>query len=770
MQYSYFFCHLPFYQSFFTLNFKVLVQVFLLFFSGIAMASPSCDYQQRICECERSEEVCYFTFVIEDLLSSVSYPLIKTDTGRHARELNGEGIPYSINNRGELVPKTFNGRCSLYGERFLENNCSIPMTIDSVGDSTFIGVNGLIPGPTLVVNYNQTVVIDVTNLLINKEISIHWHGQFQNNTPWMDGVDHITQCPIPTYASFRYIFKAAPSGTMWYHSHTGTERTEGLFGALVVREAQEEIDRAQSELQTMIGETFTIIDDPQHTLTFLDWQDDAVEITLESNARIPFFIRGLIPPRGTNFSDIELPNFRLGPDRTIVSRVPFVAGLINGLGRQTNISYENSRLSVFNVQYYDPASPQYYRFRLVGSQRHDMFNFSISEHKLIVIATDGFLAEPIEVDYLFIHAGERYDFLLRPKTESEANGITNFLISAETLDAETTDAAEAFLHYGNGPGPRSPEYESIINNTVDRDCNESSVCEALNCPFQFVNPIEFITCIPVSNMQLLFATPSAILPSNVIDSANEYFFDFSFVGSAGSASINGRNFAFPSGSLLTQPEDPNDAYFTCESGRLDCNADRSQCICLHLVNIDNPWATVQFVLTNIGSTIDNKAAHPIHLHGHSFQVVGIYYGEYYPNGTLKTDNPNVTCDGDETCTDPGWTGAPVVGSLTNKTIRKDTIVVPPGGYVVLRFISDNWGFWYMHCHIEPHFLEGMALVVNEAYELQSVPPSSLFDLQCGNFTWTVDEFNMRVSDPLTRGEAGPNPQCPGKCQIDMLNA
>ena len=207
------------------------------------------------------------------------------------------------------------------------------MIIDSVGNENFIAVNGLIPGPTLVVTYNQTVVIEVTNKLINKEISIHWHGQFQNNTPWMDGVDHITQCPIPTYASFRYIFKANPSGTMWYHSHVGTQRTEGLFGALIVQERENETKKAQNELQNMIGETlnFTIVDIPEHVLSFLDWQrEDGVEITLQTIGRNPLPDRcDINNPMATEL----LPNIaRIGIDGTIINRIPFQAGLINGLG------------------------------------------------------------------------------------------------------------------------------------------------------------------------------------------------------------------------------------------------------------------------------------------------------------------------------------------------------------------------------------------------------------------------------------------------------
>jgi hypothetical protein len=60
----------------------------------------------------------------------------------------------------------------------------------------------------------------------------------------------------------------------------------------------------------------------------------------------------------------------------------------------------------------------------------------------------------------------------------------------------------------------------------------------------------------------------------------------------------------------------------------------------------------------------------------------------------------------------------------------------------------------MHCHIEPHFLEGMAMVINEGYDYQNVPPDNLVALQCGKFNWTVEEFNSSLNMPTERRSAG----------------
>jgi len=70
--------------------------------------------------------------------------------------------------------------------------------------------------------------------------------------------------------------------------------------------------------------------------------------------------------------------------------------------------------------------------------------------------------------------------------------------------------------------------------------------------------------------------------------------------------------------------------------------------------------------------------------------------------------------------------------ITRWTIRKDTVVIPGSGYVVINFISDNPGYWFLHCHKESHQLEGMAAIINEAFELQGDPPPGMNT--CGDFT------------------------------------
>jgi FtsP/CotA-like multicopper oxidase with cupredoxin domain len=63
-------------------------------------------------------------------------------------------------------------------------------------------------------------------------------------------------------------------------------------------------------------------------------------------------------------------------------------------------------------------------------------------------------------------------------------------------------------------------------------------------------------------------------------------------------------------------------------------------------------------------------AHPMHLHGHAFQVVAL-------------------------------NGAPLTGAV------RDTVLVPPMGSVTIAFDADNPGRWAFHCHNLYHMMTGM---------------------------------------------------------------
>jgi len=57
-------------------------------------------------------------------------------------------------------------------------------------------VNGTWPGPEIRVAPSTLVSITVWNLMHAEGAAVHWHGMFQQGTPWADGVVGITQARL----------------------------------------------------------------------------------------------------------------------------------------------------------------------------------------------------------------------------------------------------------------------------------------------------------------------------------------------------------------------------------------------------------------------------------------------------------------------------------------------------------------------------------------------------------------------------------------------
>lgn len=100
-------------------------------------------------------------------------------------------------------------------------------------------VNQQFPAPTINVCKGDRIIVDVTNDMAGRGLTIHWHGVHQTKTPWYDGVAMVTQCPIHAGNSFRYIFTASQVGTSVYYSHSGLHRSNGLVGKLIVRDSND---------------------------------------------------------------------------------------------------------------------------------------------------------------------------------------------------------------------------------------------------------------------------------------------------------------------------------------------------------------------------------------------------------------------------------------------------------------------------------------------------------------------------------------------------
>lgn len=741
--------------------------------------TPRCGYGISVCECRDVASTCVFNLEIDEIMTFTSYQKISVGEGEGMFVRGTQGVIFNIDEKTGKE-KSLEGHKGRKCADRSNTECSDPQFVDGKTYRMAIGVNGQIPGPTFIVHDGQKVIIHVHNNLSTEGVSIHWHGMFQMGTPWMDGVGQVTQCQIGPSSSFNYIYKASPSGTFWYHSHSGAQRTDGFFGALIVKERPEHY----KDVKKILSQDHGVADfedlPGEHTLTLLDWQHEA---SLATFAQL-FAGLGFYP--GKDIGDVPEKHDRYKPtksfERASVGPVPYFSGLINGKGRHSDVPYSKTRLSIFTVE-----KGKRYRFRLVGTQGLYAYKFSIDGHKLTVVGTDGYWIEPVkDVNYIIIHTGERYDFIL------EANAaIKDYWIRVETLEIDPNGAsppykslghvAEGILQYKRrGVNARkipSTEYETIKRNSVAHLCRSNERCKAVNCPFENFHRNYYTQCINVRNLRLLIKTPQNEMPHATPTCSNgcTHFINFNFEGDSETSSVNGRNFILPPAPPQTQNDDFQKQAIKCNLSEI-CNPYSIDCMCTHMIDI--PYQqTIQLVLSALGP-YDN--AHPIHLHGHTFHVVKVGYPEYdaatgfikkkMENGKqVSVHNPDIACD-DKTsckekeckpqrCTRPRWANGRPIMTINRQTIRKDTVMLPAGGYVVINFKSDNPGHWFLHCHIEVHQLEGMAVIVNEAFDQQQKLKVPKTMNKCGDFTLSMAEYKkilytnsqlalMEESEPL----------------------
>ena len=708
---------------------------------------PLCSHNTPVCECKPEADTCTFNLEVDEIRTFTSYRKIPISSEYDVQDTHG--VVYSIGADGEQRPLEQH-KDRYCAKHFNFADCSEPQFVDGKTYRMAIGVNGQIPGPTIIVHEEQTVVLHVHNNLTTDGTSIHWHGLHQVGTPWMDGVGQLTQCQIDASSSFSYIYKASPSGTFWYHSHSGTQRTDGLFGALIVKERPQRLKAIKKKLLVNHGTTDFQDLPGKYTITLLDWQQESsLELLTQLTSGLGFYPDipiGEVPPSDFN----SVYKSTLSYEHSAVGAVPYFSGLINGKGKHRDVPYAKTRLSIFTVE-----RGSSYRFRLIGAQNHYAYKFSIDGHKLTVVSTDGYWIEPqMQVDYIIIHSGERYDFIL----EADATSGDYFWIRAETLEIDTQSnggkppfktlnhMAEAILQYTEkgirAPEVRSTLYESIKLNSKPQDCPTQG-CKAVNCPFEAFHPSYNIECVNVNQLRLFEETPRDHLPQALPPSDCDnclYFINFGFEGESGSSSANGRNLILPPVPPLTQNEDFQKQAIQC-SHTTDCDPFTPDCKCTYVIDI--PYKkTVQFVFSAMGSELQS---HPIHLHGHSFHVIHIGYPEYnHSTGFLipNHQSPDIQCleacrGGDcnpRRCTKPSWKNnrPPPTLSIDPYTVQKDTVIVPAGGYAVINFISDNPGHWFLHCHVEVHQFQGMGLFVNEAFNEQQMLDTPKTMNKCGD--------------------------------------
>jgi len=300
-----------------------------------------------------------------------------------------------------------------------------------------ITVNDSSPAPTIRANLGDTVRVTVTNY-IGEPTTIHFHGMAQFRTPYADGDDMVSNCPIPQGQTYTYEFIAYPAGTTFYHGHVGSQRQLGLTGALIVEDPNEQTGTFNVDQELLMSDwwhesadqayNFWAQNTPGNCITFGGPRFSGYL----NPANVPTFVGAvvgdgklfasmLVNGRGVyDWNRTQIPKDILLGDQTYEdmlcpgqspnpptcefcpdpsdwsSSAPCEGGDVCGQAEVVEVQTGNT-----------------VRLRLIQSSALFAFQVCVDAHPVEVIAADGQPTTPYPVDCVLIAPGERYDVRLQ---------------------------------------------------------------------------------------------------------------------------------------------------------------------------------------------------------------------------------------------------------------------------------------------------------------------------------------------------------------------
>ncbi|KAK8478562.1 hypothetical protein V6N13_058698 [Hibiscus sabdariffa] len=342
-----------------------------------------------------------------------------------------------------------------------------------------------------------------------------------------------------------------------------------------------------------------------------------------------------------------------------------------------------------------------YLLRLINAALNDDLFFSIANHSFTVVEADAVYVKPFETNILMLTPGQTTNVLL--KTKSEAPNATFLMLArpyATGMGTFDNTTVAGILEY------ETSSHTGSKNRTL------------LKPGLPAINGTNF-----VANFASKFRSlATTMFPANVPQTVDKKFFFTVGLGTNPcpknqtcqgpngtkfAASMNNISFALPTTALLQSyffsqsngvyttdfpafPLHPFNYTGTPPNNTLVSNGTK-----LVVVPFNR---RVEVVLQD--TSILGAESHPLHFHGYNFYVVGQGFGNFDP----ENDPPKFNL------VDP---------------VERNTIGVPSGGWVAIRFQADNPGVWLMHCHFDVHLSWGLRMawiVLDGKLPNQKLPP------------------------------------------------
>nr|CAB3474824.1 unnamed protein product [Digitaria exilis] len=310
--------------------------------------------------------------------------------------------------------------------------------------------------------------------------------------------------------------------------------------------------------------------------------------------------------------------------------------------------------------------------RVINAGLNSHLFFKLAGHNFTVVAVDAGYTSNLSTDTLVIAPGQTVDALV---TTSASPGSYYMAIQAYdtmsplTFATSDTTTATAIFQY-NGTSTNPPAMPTMPSSS------DSATANAFYFGLRGLSGLEGTTSVPSPvDVSMTIELGLGQLPCDPSQTRCN--------GTAAAAAMNGVSFRLPGpeeSSLLGAHVNALTGVFTEDfpdgpppSGTAMSVGTKVKKLAYNSV--------VEIVLQNPSAVPTEN--HPIHLHGFNFFVLAQGVGTFTP-GSVSYN-----------LVDP---------------VARNTIAVPGGGWAVIRFVANNPGMWFFHCHLDPHVPMGLGMV------------------------------------------------------------
>ena len=504
-------------------------------------------------------------------------------------------------------------------------------------------VNGSVPGPLVRLKEGEAVTLRVANHLA-QDTSIHWHGlllPFQ-----FDGVPGVSFPGIKPGETFVYELPALrQSGTYWWHSHSDLQEQAGHYGPIIIDPAGPDPVQADRDYVLLLSEF-----SPLHPHTIMAKLKKGEE----------YFNR-----QKTSWTD----DYRLsGSDRRMWAGMRMMPTDIADVTGSTYTYLINGHAPEDSLEYlFSPG--ERVRLRIINGSAMSFFNIRIPGVRMSVVQADGKNVRPIEVDEFQIGTAETYDIVVDPTAEAHT-------IVAEAMDRSGMAVATLASRAGaRAPVPSLRDPVLLTMTDMGHGGMDHSGGDHSN--------LGHATSTGGMDHGSMKMRDTSSLPPNVavgpgIDMVSANPADRMGDPGLGLDNVGHKVLTYRDLTALEPNDDPRkpsrhmQIHLTGNMERYMWSFDGRKFNAV----ADQPIRFAYNERVRVKLVNDTMMAHPIHLHGHFFELV---------NGADRMHQP-----------------------------QKHTVIVQPGGSATFDLTADEPGDWAFHCHLLYHMHAGMFQVVTVA--------------------------------------------------------